>query len=62
MQVKSLDFEYQKKIFPIVRGKLDINLDNNLDSNVDNNRDKNLDNNMPKLYLRYADDMPQICH
>ena len=44
MQVKSLEFEYQKKIFLSVRGTLD----NNIDKNMDNNLDKNLDNNLEK--------------
>ena len=44
MQVKSLEFEYQKKIFLSVRGTLD----NNIDNNMDNNLDKNLDNNLDK--------------
>ena len=44
MQVKSLEFEYQKKIFLSVRGTLD----NNIDKNMDNNLDKNLDNNLDK--------------
>ena len=36
-------------------------MDSNLGNNLDNNLDKSLDNNMPKLCLRYADDMPDIC-